>query len=407
MRKKLQESGLSGVKIEKEIEVLIEKKPIYKKRKDLAYKILCDRHKVSLEIQYRRSGQEEGQFTLVKDFQYNEALVNIRGYIVYIAEPWETKNSSLMTVMHFIDETGYASIAVFDGKSDLIGRVQNSFQKLPVAAYIYPINTKIYNDKNSVSMPPFAKWEKIGVDDYELPDINKALANLSNSTTEFIDENDYLFHGFLSDFGEGGGYKGCPLCKKGTPDLKEGILKVRCEKCGNEITPKDYKSTNAMISDEWGELGFGFNDWTDVDQSYLRALREADPQPEVIIGGHYTEKYGLSGNWILPLGDIEIEAGTGKKLITVSIDSLDFSCDEGKEAPDEATLEVMKKGYIDKLKYMGVETPEELQKHLVTTKTLTKKLQVKPFVKFMLAEVSENGESLIRIKDNGIKFNDD
>lgn len=394
MREALVKGGISELDLDKEIDKMESAKPIYRKSRKLMYKRLCDKHKIDLNIQYAPMGQAEGEYTKVSELTSDKKLVNIRGYILNIPEAWETKSESLMTVITFADETGAVGITVFQKGSgaskDLIDRLADKFQNVPAPAYITNVSTGEYQQKMSVNIPPFAKFQKIGLSDFDLPTLEKVYESFANSETEFEEGVTYVFFGLLADFQEGTKYIGCPVCKKKL-EVEEGE-RTNCENCSKGVKAKEYIGVSIMIGDEHGEIGIGFPEFTNVTLPMLRGFTKSDPQPEVIVGTTYSKEYELTGSWITPLGDIEIEKGTGRQIIKQSIDVLDFSKDEGRlplktdeEDPEGlAHLEELIQSYETKIKFFGSLTPDELAEFLQKNLAYEKEYKIKPVIDELL-----------------------
>ncbi len=403
MIEKIRESGTSDVDLAKMVKKLEKEKPYYKFNKRLTYKAICDDLHIDLNIRYGSIAQDKGEHTKVGDLTTESGQINLRGYILNIPEPYRNKkDTGVRTNIAFADETGIVSIGINQkDEDDQIDRFRMEFPNFPIGAYLLGVTAQEYQGRLSVGVPPWGNWEKIGIGDYELPELNKIYDSFHDSKTEFEENNIYYFHGLLIDKKEGNGYIGCPHCRAGLK-VEEGTESPctiieneetgKRKGCGQLVNAIKYPSVSAMIGDKYGEVSIDFGSLSGVDIDYLNTISEADQHPEVIAQAIQTKDYGLSGRWIIPIGNVIIDKGTGKQITVGTIDQLDFSKDESRvKIPrdengdlDFEDIEV----YISTYKRFYVKfneiTPDDLAMNLKDSFGMKHEVEVQPIVQELL-----------------------
>jgi len=384
-------SGIPEHKLTKEVNELEKRKPIYRKRRQLMYKYLCDKHGIDLNIRYGTQGQEIGEYTLIKDLP-DEGMVNMRGYIVNIPEPWENSSKTgTRTMFSFIDETGYVAIGVNQIEDDMIDRLLAEIDSFPKAVMLQGVTVGEFQGRQSLGIPNWDNcgWQIIGVGDYDLPPLEKIYESLPKTTDDFEIGKHYVLYGIIIDKKKGSGYIGCPECKKGLK-VEEGV-QTACQ-CGHHVVAKKYPSTHIMLADEHGELEISFPIFSNVDYEYLKKLCFADLQPEVIVGIVKTEKYGISGKWILPVGEVTIDEGTGKAVVIGNIDQLDFSKDPERRkfvryddgSVDTAEIEPYIMEYVTVYSHFNDLTPDGLAELIKSQYNTEYEIEMKPYIEELL-----------------------
>ena len=406
-------SGTSDVDLANKIKKLEKSKPYYKFNRRLAYKAVCDELHIDLNIRYGSVSQEKGEHTSISDLTSEPSSVNLRGYILNIPKSYRNRKDTGDRInVPFADETGIVSIGINQINDDMIDRFNMEFSDFPTGAYLLGVTTGEWQGRLSVGIPTWGNWEKIGVGDYNLPEFNKIYNSFHDSKTELEEKNIYYFHGILIDITEGNGYVGCPNCRAGL-QVEKGTS-VACtiksqddgtEKgCGKQVTAFQYDSTSIMIGDEYGEVSIDFSGFSNVGIDYLNMICEADPHPEVIVQSTYSEQYGLSGRWIIPIGNVTINGGTGKRITTGTIDQLDFSKDEGREkiprksdgTPDDIELEYYIQTYKRFYIHLTDLTPDDLATNFKDSFGKKNEIETRPIVEELLKQ------ELIKIKGDKI-----
>jgi len=393
MKEALIKSGVLEFKIWQEIAELEQRKPIYRKNRQLAFKYLCDKHNVDLDINYGRSGIANTELTLVNQIDPNDQIINMRGYILYITDPRKTSTGSGIRVsFSFIDETGSISIGVNQIEDDLVDRLIAEIDSFPKPVLLKGVTISTFKDRLTYGIPNWENcgWEIIGETDYGLPPFKSIIETLPKTNYAYIDNNFYILHGYIADKKLGNGYIGCPYCRKGLK-VHEGI-QVNCA-CGRKVIAKKYPATHVLLIDEVGELEVTFPAFSNVSLLYVRELCEADIQPEVLIGARKTEKYGMSGSWIVPLGEVKIDKGTGKTVTVGTLDQLDFSKDKDRnkftrfddESVDTAEIEPYVLDYIDTYCHLNEVTPDYLAGFIKVQCHTDYEVEMKPIIEELLS----------------------
>jgi len=377
----LKQAGLTSAQIDAETDKLAKRKPLYRKRRKLMYKHLCDKYKVDLKINYGISGMSHGEYIFVKELTSEKKSVNLRGYILNISEAFPTKTGTLMCIVTFADESGTTSMAVFQKQDGgIIDMLNETFQTFPAPVYLESIQTSEYEGKKSVNIPPFAKWELINENDYDLPPIEKIYENLPNAETELIENQFYVFHGLITDIAEGVSYIGCNKCFK-KMDVEKGVRST-CENCNDIVTAVEYTGVNIMLSDEKGELGIQFSSFSNVNMDYLLKLQANDLHPEVLVGAKSTAKYGLSGIWVTPVNDIQFGEDS-TELSRGSLDTLDFTNDIPKlrqPITDDVKLAELVELYASRLGVFGAFTVDDAAEYLKKITKSDRQYMMRPII---------------------------
>lgn len=408
-------SGITELELAQEADRLQKQKPIYQKNKKMMYKHLCDKYNIALNINFGTHGQDINEYTLVADLSMEQSQVNLRGYILYIPESWDNKKGTgTRTLIIFADETGIVPIGVNQIGDDLIDRLSSEVQKFPAAAFIAGVTTGSFNDRLSVGLPNWENcgWQLIGKTDYDLPPIEKIYEKLPNSETELENDQTYTFNGLIIHKEPGKAYTGCPECSAGlkvevgtqTPcqviTADDGTTKG----CGNIVEAVEYAGVSLMIGDAFGEISISFPHFSNITIDYINELCEGDPQPDVLISASQDEKYGLTGKWLVPLGNVTIDEGTGKQVVIASIDQLDFSKDGVRDkfvinengVIDTSLLEPYITQYISPISHLNAITVNDFADYLKKQIKSEKEIEMKPIVNELL------NRKMIKITDDKI-----
>lgn len=404
MQDLLRDAGVDLIKLEQEKDKLMETVPYYKMNRKLLWKRLCDEHNVKLDIKYTPEMQADGEFNLLKSLTTEKGYTNLRGYILHISKPRETKKQNgTMTYFSFVDETGSTSISMYqayEGEQKSEELIQD-LGELPAPVYLIGVGKEERNGAPNLNFPNFLRWEKIGVGTYDLPSLNYIYQNaFTNSKTEFEEDQFCLVRGLIIDHGDGPGWVGCPDCMKKLP-VDEGD-ETPCGSCNVVVTAVSYNTTNIILGDEFGELTINFSLFSDITKDDIIKLTQTSLQPEVILGCKYNQKYGLSGKWMLTISNLQIDETTGNVVKKNELDQLDFSKEEDrKNIPTngyDAFVEDKVFDYVKRIRYYGPQTPDSLARIIKDDYEFKHEFKVKPIIEELLKRklVAINKDTIIQ-----------